>query len=448
MIARVIAESSLCDFQKLSLADIKKQNLGASGARVRDIWEHARSHRPAIIFIDECDGVFGRRGAAETDVIATDVVQAFLPEWDGIEQTPGIMVIGATNRRDMLDDAILSRFGWEVEIKLPGTSERLQILEQELKANRIEIVLPETVGALTQGMSGRDIRNIAAATKSLAHPNAPTELHLIEAATAARKRGSARVGRAETWSTLAVNPANLERLKIIGTLLRDSERWRTQGVGLPKSLLLTGSDTGTKRQVAQALATESGLTLLAPTLSELRANILGESGNRVKLLFERARSNTPAILFLDRIDALAPTRNTLGTMDPMTNEIIGQLSQEWDRVQNTDSALYLLGATNKSDQVDPEILACFFERLTIAPPDKESRIKLFKQLLEDKKIAFALDDGAQFLAQLTEGRELGSRELENLVTMAEQSALLRAVGNGGPEHYSITFDDFGSVQGA
>jgi transitional endoplasmic reticulum ATPase len=119
-----------CNFQSLSLADIKDEHLGASGRLVREKWDHARANRPSIIFVDECDGVFGRRGAAETDVIAADVVRSFLPEWDGIAQTPGIMVIGATNKRAMLDDAIISRFGWEVEISLPGAPERRNILEQ------------------------------------------------------------------------------------------------------------------------------------------------------------------------------------------------------------------------------------------------------------------------------------------------------------------------------
>jgi transitional endoplasmic reticulum ATPase len=201
LIAKTLAETLSCDFQNLSLADLKQEHLGASGRRVREIWEHARTRRPSIIFIDECDGVFGRRGAAETDVIAADVVASFLPDWDGIEQTSGIMVIGATNKRSVLDDAILSRFGWEMEVPLPGVPERRNILEQELRANRIDLELPEDTAPLTQGVSGRDIRNLAAATKSLAYPNAPTYVHLLEAAGTARKRGNAQIGRAETWDT-------------------------------------------------------------------------------------------------------------------------------------------------------------------------------------------------------------------------------------------------------
>ncbi|MDP9052492.1 MAG: ATP-binding protein, partial [Acidobacteriota bacterium] len=167
LIGRTIADTLSCDFQKLSLADIKEEHLGASVKRVRAIWDHARSHRPAIIFVDECDGVFGQRGAAETDVIAADIVGSFLPEWDGIEQTPGIMVIGATNRPDRLDDAILSRFGWEMEIPLPDAHSRIQILQQELNAIGIEGQLHVELASLTQGMSGRDLRHLASSAKAL-----------------------------------------------------------------------------------------------------------------------------------------------------------------------------------------------------------------------------------------------------------------------------------------
>jgi len=394
LVARTLAETLNCDFQKLSLADIKQEHLGASGRRVREIWERARANRPSIIFIDDCEGVFGRRGAAETDVIAADVVGSFLPEWDGIEETSGIMVIGATNKRSGLDDAIISRFGWEMEVPLPGAPERRQILEQELRANRIDMELPEDTASLTQWMSGRDIRNLAAATKSLAYPNAPTYVHLLEAAGAARKRGNAQIGRAETWDSLALEPGALERLRLISALLRDAEKWHAQGVGVPNSLLLTGSDGGIKRQLAQTLSNESGLTFLAPTLSDFKANYSGQSGNRVKLFFERARASSPAIVFLDRLDMIAPNRNVANATDALSNEIIGQLAQECERMQFSEGHVFLLGATNNPDQVDPEVLGCFRERMAVAFPNRDARIKLFTRLLMEKKIDFSLNDGA------------------------------------------------------
>jgi hypothetical protein len=87
-IASSVAASLNANFQKLSLPDLKQASLGASGQRVREIWNHARQNQPAVIFLDECEGMFGQRGAATTDVVATEIVQAFLAEWDGRGVTP------------------------------------------------------------------------------------------------------------------------------------------------------------------------------------------------------------------------------------------------------------------------------------------------------------------------------------------------------------------------
>jgi SpoVK/Ycf46/Vps4 family AAA+-type ATPase len=442
LIGRTIADTLNCDFQKLSLADIKEENLGASVKRVREIWDHARSHRPAIIFVDECDGVFGQRGAAETDVIAADIVGAFLPEWDGIEETPGIMVIGATNRPDRLDDAILSRFGWELEVPLPDAPSRLKILEQELNTIGIHGQLPAELASLTQGMSGRDLRHLASSAKALAHPGKPTSDDFVASITASRNRGKLEVELPATWESLPVDSSNLDRLKLISTLLQDFERWKAQGVGVPMSLLLIGPDAGVKRQIARTLKDEAGLNLINPTLADLKANFSGQSGNRVKMIVEKARSMSPAILLLERLEFIAPSRNSLNASDSFTNEIVGQLTQEFERGQGLRSFVFILGATSNPEEVDAELLRCFDERMVINVPDRDARMKLFASLLAGKKIGFSLNDGALLLAQLTEDKGLDSGQLEAWVQSAERKALLRAVDNGGPEHYELSLDDF------
>lgn len=448
LIARTLAKTCSCDFQKLSLADIKERDLGASGQRVREIWNHARSHRSAIIFIDECDGVFGRRGAAETDIIAADIVRAFLPEWDGIEQTPGIMVICATNRRDMLDDAILQRFGWEIEVSLPGASDRRNILQQEVQALGIETQVPEEMVPLTQGMSGRDLRSIVLAARSLAYPGTPGNEHFLAATSTERKRANVHVDQTAKWETLALGTGNLDRLKLICTLLHDTEKWETQGIAVPKSLLLIGPDAGGKRRAAHALGNESGLAFFSPTMADLKANFSGQSGNRVKMIFERACSSSPSILFLDRLDLIAPSRASVNASDPLTNEIVGQLAQECERLRGSASHVFLLGASSSPDQIDAEILSCFDERMLILLPNLDARMKLLTGLLTGKRVNFPLDDGALLLAQLTEHKGLATNDLETWVQSAERKALLRALQNGGPEHYSISLDDFDAPEGA
>ncbi len=194
-----------CHFQQLSIADLKQQQLGASGQRVREVWNQARNNQPAVIFLDECEGILGRRGAAETDVISTDIVQAFLAEWDGIAPNARVWVIGATNRRDMLDDAILSRFGWEMAIALPGAAERARIFRQEMEAVYPGSVIPEEMASLTQGMSGRDLRHLASQVRTLAYPNAPAREHYLDAVKSSRKAHNTKVdsearGRRWCWT--------------------------------------------------------------------------------------------------------------------------------------------------------------------------------------------------------------------------------------------------------
>jgi len=441
-VARTLREMMGCDFQMLSLADLKQQTVGASGKRVREVWDRARKHQPAIIFIDECEGILGRRGAAETDAFATDIVHAFLAEWDGIRGNAQVWVIGATNRRDMLDDAILSRFGWEIELQLPGVEDRRQILSQEVKALGLSVDAPQEAAALTQGMSGRDLKQLAQSVRSVAYPAEPTQEHFLDAIGAARKSHNTKVDRKAGWETLVLDDAILDRLKLVCALLRDAEKWQAQGVSIPRSLLLAGPSGVGKTQVARTLANESGLTFIAATTADVKANYLGQSGNRVKLLFERARSSAPAILFLDELDVIAPDRASVGGNDQLTDEIVGQLLQEMDGISARDNHVFLVAASNHLERIDASVRSRFQERLVIPLPDRNARIRLLANLLAGKKIGFPLNDGAVLLADQTKDQASSGRDLEGWVQAAEQKALLRALRDGGPENFAIGLEDF------
>jgi len=443
LVARRLRDMMGCDFQMLSLADLKQQTVGASGKRVREIWDRARKHQPAIIFIDECEGILGRRGAAETDAFATDIVHAFLAEWDGIRGNAQVWVIGATNRRDMLDDAILSRFGWEVELQLPGVEDRRQVLSQEVKALGLSVDAPMEAAALTQGMSGRDLKQLAQSVRAVAYPAEPTQEHFLDAIGAARKSHNTKVDSKAGWETLVLDDTILDRLKLVCALLRDAEKWQAQGVSIPRSLLLAGPSGVGKTQVARTLANESGLTFIAATTADVKANYLGQCGNRVKLLFERARSSAPAILFLDELDVIAPDRAAAGGNDQLTDEIVGQLLQEMDGISARDSHVFLVAASNHLERIDAAVRSRFQEKLVIPLPDHQARIRLLANLLARKKIDFPLDDGVVLLAGQTKDHALSGRDLEGWVQAAEQTALLRALQDGGPENFAIGLEDFG-----
>ena len=436
LIARSVAASVHADFQKLSLPDVKQANLGASGQRVREIWNRARQNQPAVIFVDECEGVFGQRGAATTDVIANEIVQAFLAEWDGMRDSR-IWVIGATNRRDLID-AIISRFGWERVIGLPGPDERRQILHREMQAVAPGCVVPEEMGSLTQGMSGRDLQNLASQIRANAYPAMPEYEHFLEAVKATRKSHNTKVDQQASWETLVLDSRVLQQLKLTCALLRDAETWRAQGVDVPRSLLLTGPPGTGKTQIGRTLANEGGLGFLAATTADVKASFLGQSGNQVKLLFQRARTQAPVIFFLDELDIIAPVR--AGANDPLTDEIVGQLLQEMDGIQAQDSQVFLLAATNHPENVDRAILSRFRETVVIPLPDEDGRNRLLTIMLGKKRLGFNLEENVATLAARTEG--MSGRDLQNYVGRAEQNALIRAMDNGGPQHFLLQLDDF------
>jgi SpoVK/Ycf46/Vps4 family AAA+-type ATPase len=441
LLGKTIAETAGCSFQHLTPASLKLDHLGGSGRRVRELWEEARRNQPSILYLDECESVLGRRGSAETDAISTEIVQTFLAEWDGLDKSNRVWVIGATNRRDLLDDAILSRFGWEMQIKLPSEDDRINILQQELKSVGVDVSLPANFGALTQGMSGRNLQEAAKTARRMAHPDLPNPQQIQEAINRLRKSHSTQVSVHSKWETLVLEHKILGRLKLISGLLRDAEKWSAQGVSIPHALLLEGPAKTGKTEIARTLANESGLAFHAATTADLKANYLGQSGNRVKLVFERARSHSPCILFLDELDIVAPDRS-LGNDDPLTREIVGQLLQEIDGVQSYGEHVFLVGATNRASAVDGAILSRFGEQLAISLPDHQARIRLLSIFLAGKKLDFPLGNGTMLLADLSEGKNCSGRDLRNWVATAERNALLRAMEEGGPESYVISLEDF------
>jgi SpoVK/Ycf46/Vps4 family AAA+-type ATPase len=446
LIARTFARSMDCAFFPLSLPDLKSGHVGQSGENVRTLWRKAAAESRAVIFIDECEGVFGRRGSTGTDSAVEEIVAAFLAQWEGFERHTRVWVIGATNRRELLDAAILSRFEEQLEIGLPDGAQRQQILLGELNRLNVRAVLPAEIDTLTQGMSGRELATLAKrlVREGKALQPGPDGLQTVNAQVLAalaqeqRKQGSTTTDDSARWDTLVLPEDTLRDLKTTAGMLQHANAFRQRGIGVPRGLLLYGPPGTGKTQVARTLANETGLRFIAASTADIKQGFVGQSGQKVRELFARARESAPCLLFIDEIDIVAAAR---GGGDSFQAEIVGQLLQEMDGARADTQPVFVLAATNRIDQLDDAVLSRLPKRIEIPLPNADARARILAVLLRGKPVMFPLESGAAQLAARAEGRS--GRDLRSWVESAELRAVARAIDAGAPETVTIGLGDFG-----
>ncbi|NEX17079.1 MAG: AAA family ATPase [Halochromatium sp.] len=164
MIAKAVANESGVNVIAVKGPELMSRYVGESEAGVRELFHKARQAAPCIIFLDEVDAVVPARGAGATDShVAERVLSQFLAELDGLEELKGVFVLGATNRADLIDAAMLrpGRFDEVVEIPLPTELDRRAILGVHLRGKPgAEAVDVEQLAISTDGASGAGLAAI------------------------------------------------------------------------------------------------------------------------------------------------------------------------------------------------------------------------------------------------------------------------------------------------
>ena len=165
LMARAVAGEANVPFFSISGSEFAEMFVGVGASRVRDLFAKAKKNSPSIIFIDEIDAVAHKRdargGAGRED---EQTLNQILVEMDGFDNTSGVIVMGATNRVDMLDKALLrpGRIDRHINVTLPERKDRLEILKVHFKGKPVtEDVDLEAIAKKTAGSSGADLANIA-----------------------------------------------------------------------------------------------------------------------------------------------------------------------------------------------------------------------------------------------------------------------------------------------
>ncbi|MEM1424912.1 MAG: AAA family ATPase, partial [Planctomycetota bacterium] len=133
--AKAVASQTEANFISVKGPELMSKFVGTSEERLREIFRKARQASPCIVFFDEIDAMLPKRGLHQGDAVGDRVLAQFLAEMDGVEELNGVLVLGATNRLDMLDPAMLrpGRFDEVVELETPNEEARKEIFEVHLK---------------------------------------------------------------------------------------------------------------------------------------------------------------------------------------------------------------------------------------------------------------------------------------------------------------------------
>jgi transitional endoplasmic reticulum ATPase len=163
LLAKAVATESEANFISVRGPEIFNKYVGESEKAIRDVFKKARQTAPCVLFFDEIDAIMGARGKRDDTGVSQRIVNQFLAELDGMQTLQNVLVIGATNRADMLDPAVLrpGRFDAIVFVPPPDRDARLEILKVHTKdmplAKDVDI---ERLAEMTEGFSGADLEGL------------------------------------------------------------------------------------------------------------------------------------------------------------------------------------------------------------------------------------------------------------------------------------------------
>lgn len=463
LIAKAVANESGANFFAINGPEIMSKYYGQSEQKLREIFQKADESEPSIIFIDEIDSIAPKREDVQGEV-ERRVVAQLLTLMDGLKDRGHVIVIGATNRLDAVDPALRrpGRFDREIVIGVPDKKGRMEILTIHTRGMPLgmddekESEFFSRIADITYGFVGADL---AALTRESAM-NAlrrylpeidldkpiPTEVlekmivtedDFMEALKTIEP-SSLREVTVEVPNIKWNDIGGLESLKselreAVELPLLNPDVFSRLGIRAPKGFLLYGPPGTGKTLLAKAVANESNANFISVKGPEVLSKWVGDSEKAVREIFKKAKQVSPAIIFMDEIDSIAPRRGT--SMDSgVTERIVNQLLTSMDGIEVLKGVV-VIAATNRPDIIDPALLRAgrFDKIIYIPPPEEEGRLKILE--VHTRKMPLAKDVDLKDIARKTDGY-VGA-DLENLCREAGMMAY-----RNNPEATEVNQDAF------
>ena len=447
LLARAVASESEANFYAINGPEIMSKFYGESEARMRKMFEDAEKNAPSILFIDEIDAIAPKRSEV-TGEVERRVVAQLLASMDGLKGRGHIIVIGATNRPDAIDEALRrpGRFDREVEIGIPAKAGRIEILQIHTRGMPLaEDVNLQRFSEITHGYTGADLEALSREAAMKALRRYLPQINLEEKRIPHEVLDQMVVNNEDVLDAFReITPTAMREVYIevpnipwdeVGGLeevkqnlkeavewpLKNPERFTRLGINPPKGILLHGPPGCGKTLLARAVATESEANFISVRGPEIFSKWVGESEKAIREIFRKARMAAPSIIFFDEFDALVPSRGSAAD-SRVTARVISQLLTEIDGLISLQNVV-VLAATNRPDIIDPAVLrpGRFDRRVYVPPPDTEARLRILE--IKTKNMPLNEDVRLETLARRMDG--YSGADIDSVVREAGLYALRR-----------------------
>lgn len=429
LMARAVANETGAFFFLINGPEVMSKMAGESESNLRKAFEEAEKNAPAIIFIDEIDSIAPKRDKTNGEV-ERRVVSQLLTLMDGMKARSNIVVIAATNRPNSIDPALrrFGRFDREVDIGVPDVTGRLEVLRIHTKNMKLaDDVDLEKLAAETHGYVGADIASLCSEAAMQQIREKMDLIDLDEDEIDAEVLDSLGVTMDNFRFALGnSNPSALRETVVesvnvtwddIGGLdeIKDElketveypvlhpDQYTKFGLSPSKGVLFYGPPGTGKTLLAKAVATEVSANFISVKGPELLSMWYGESESNIRDIFDKARAAAPTVVFLDELDSIAKARGgSLGDAGGASDRVVNQLLTEMDGM-NAKKNVFVIGATNRPDQIDPAILRPGrLDQLIYVPlPDETGRLSILSAQLRNTPLEPGLD--LKTIAQATQG---------------------------------------------